>query len=88
MMYGTVFDMWWIWLFGAVAVAGLIVLVVVIVRVAGGGIKQNQQPGSTPISPGPHGTSTPRQILDERYARGEMTTEEYRERLTALNEGR
>ncbi len=28
--------------------------------------------------------SRPRQILDERYARGELTTEEYRERLAQL----
>jgi len=27
---------------------------------------------------------TPRQILDERYARGELTTEEYRERVETL----
>jgi putative membrane protein len=32
--------------------------------------------------------SRARQVLDERYARGEITTEEYRERLRALGEDR
>jgi len=30
------------------------------------------------------GAPSPKQILDERYARGELTTEEYRERVTTL----
>ncbi|MGA6093785.1 SHOCT domain-containing protein [Microbacterium sp. NPDC079356] len=28
--------------------------------------------------------TTPKQILDERYAKGELTSEEYRERLATL----
>lgn len=88
MMHGAGLGMWWTWLFGALAVAGVIVLIVVIVRLAAGGIRQNQQPKSTPLSTGAHSPSTPRQVLDERYARGELTTEEYRERLAALTEGR
>jgi putative membrane protein len=31
--------------------------------------------------------SAARQILDERFARGELTTEEYAERLRALGDG-
>ncbi|MEX0657867.1 MAG: hypothetical protein WD080_01925 [Egibacteraceae bacterium] len=32
----------------------------------------------------PEGAGRAREILDERYARGEVSTEEYRERLDAL----
>ena len=39
-----------------------------------------QGPGARP------GRSRARQLLDERYARGEITTEEYRERLRELAE--
>lgn len=30
--------------------------------------------------------NTPRQVLHERYAKGGLTSEEYRERLTVLGE--
>ena len=70
MMIGYGANMWWMWLWGLVAVAGLVVLIVVIVRAASGGVAGK----------------TPRQILDERYAKGELTTQEYTERLTVLGE--
>ncbi|WP_111720532.1 SHOCT domain-containing protein [Homoserinimonas sp. OAct 916] len=88
MMYGFGFNMWWMWLFGLLAVAGLLVLIVVIVWIAVGGVKRAGVNGNPPAAPGAEAKSQARQILDERYARGELTTEEYRERLTALGEGR
>lgn len=86
MMYGMGFNMWWMWLFGLLALAGLIVLIVVIVRIAVGGIKGPVGKSNPPAAPSVAAKTTPRQILDERYARGELTTEEYRERLTVLGE--
>lgn len=88
MMYGYGFNMWWMWLYGLLALAGLIVLVIVIVRVAAGGTTKNEHPGDLPAGQGAGVASTPRQILDERYAKGELTTEEYRERLAVLDENR
>ncbi|MFE0452374.1 SHOCT domain-containing protein [Streptomyces sp. NPDC058914] len=38
-------------------------------------------------TPTPTPTPTPEQILDERFARGEIDEEEYRRRLTALHAG-
>lgn len=35
-------------------------------------------------TPAPGGRSRARELLEERYARGELTTEEYRERLEVL----
>ncbi len=87
MMFGYGYGMGWMWLFGLLALVGLVLLVLVIVRASTGGIKRNNARGATHGAPGTGAKSTPRQILDERYARGELTTEEYRERLATLGEG-
>ena len=65
----------WMWLWGIAMMALILVLIFWLVRAATGG----------------HGTSAPsrptdraREILAERYARGELTTEEYRERAEQL----
>jgi putative membrane protein len=84
-MMGYGFGGVWMWLFGLLVLLGVALLVVVAVRAFGGGI-------SGPASPDDARDTTPprqsraREILDERYARGELTTEEYRERLQALDE--
>jgi putative membrane protein len=86
MMWGYGFNMGWMWLFGLLALAGLVLLVIVIVWVTGGGIKRNDARGVVPLVSNVGARSASRQILDERYARGELTTDEYRERLTVLGE--
>jgi putative membrane protein len=64
----------WMWLFGLLfvllVVGGVIAAVWLGVR---GGARPQQDP-----------TVRAREILNERYARGEIATEEYRERLDAL----
>jgi len=77
-------------LFGVLLLAGLVVLIVVLVRALGGGVRPGQGP---PPPSGPAGGSAPevgavraRQILAERYARGEIDTEEYQARMRALGE--
>ncbi len=84
MMFGHGLTMGSMWLFGLLALAGLVVLVIVIVRAATGGITRTGSRAATAGLPGGAGRGGHRQILDERYARGEMTTEEYRERLSVL----
>ena len=77
MMWGYGYDGWaWMWVVGGLIVIGVVVLVVVLVRNSTAGTSA----GSTPAAM----TSTPRQILDERYARGELTTDDYRERVETL----
>lgn len=72
------FGMGWMGLFWLLLVVGVVLLVVVAVRAVGGGITRDgegREPGER---------NRARQVLDERYARGEITTEEYRERLRVL----
>lgn len=72
------------WTFGLLVLVGVIVLVVVLVKALSGKSSNNASsdarrgPG---VDPG-----RGRQILEERYARGELSTEEYRERLRILEE--
>jgi putative membrane protein len=66
----------WMWLWGIAMMALFVVLIVWLVRAATGG----QASSGPPSNP----TDRAREILAERYARGELTTEEYRERAEQL----
>jgi putative membrane protein len=73
------------WLFGGLILIGVVLLGIVLVRVIrSGGKRDVGSGGGTPDRPQP---TTARQLLDERYARGDLTTEEYRERIRILGEG-
>jgi putative membrane protein len=80
-MMGNGFAGGWMWLFGLLLVVGIALIILVAVRALGGGISRGNG-ASRPAR------SRAREVLDERYARGELTTEEYRERLRTLDEER
>ena len=87
MRYGTGvggFGAGWMVFFGALLLAGLIVLIVVLVRILAGGVRRHGTPSPGPGSAPGAGYVQPAQILAERYARGEIDTDEYRARLRAL----
>ena len=67
---------WWMLIWGTLMMAGLAVLIVWLVRttVVGGSA---ETPVEDPLA-------SARRILGERYARDELSTEEYRERLEEL----
>ena len=65
---------WGGWLFGAILLAGIVTLVVVLVRTWGA-----QRPSDERRGP-----SDAEAILAERYASGEIDDDEYRQRLNAL----
>ena len=74
------------WIFWLLLIAGVILLAVVLVkaltRSAGGnGPTDRQGPPRTGTGP-----ARAREILEERYARGEISTEEYQERRRILEE--
>ena len=78
MMWGNFGPMGWGWVFGGLVDIGVVIIVFAIVRMASG--PRSRPTGSSPASPLQLPASA-RQILDERYAKGELTTEEYQERL-------
>lgn len=69
--------------YGVLLVLGVVLLVVTAVRVLVGGFETGSgRPGRA------SGTGGARQILEERYAAGELSAEEYQHRLRVLGEGR
>jgi putative membrane protein len=80
--YGFGAMAWGWWLFAALIIAGIVVLVVLLVRMVGG--RPNSDAGQATTAQ----RGEARRILDERYARGELKTEEYQERVRALGETR
>jgi len=88
MMFGYGLETHWLmWLFGSVMLAGVVVLIVVAVLAISG--RRDAAPpklhGSA--SPSVQGTrSRARQILDERFARGDLSADQYSEHLRVLGE--
>ena len=79
--YGICAGMSWAWLFWILLLLGIVVVAVVLVKALTDGRRQSGHHPTEERRP------RPRDILDERYARGELTTDEYRERLQNLEEG-
>jgi putative membrane protein len=83
-MWGYGYNMMgvgWGWLMGSVILILLVLAVIVILRV----VPRHAGEASASTHPNHGASPTPRQILDERYARGDITTEEFRERLQNLD---
>lgn len=72
--------MGWMWFIWPLMILVIVLVVVLLVRGSGGGTNR----GSA-SAPGPGtGRTRAQEILDERYARGELTDEEYQDRLRQL----
>lgn len=72
-----------IWIWTALLVAGLALLVATLVRVLAGGLR-DESPRSD--APGPPGSSHAQMILEERHVAGELTTQEYEHRRAVLSQ--
>lgn len=68
----------WMWLWGALMMIAVVAAVVLVARSAGSS-------RNAPPSTSPSGSDRARDILAERYAHGELTTQEYRARLAELD---
>ncbi|KFF59874.1 hypothetical protein JF66_08255 [Cryobacterium sp. MLB-32] len=83
MMWGSA-NMGWTWGFGLLVLAGIALIIYVVVRLL------STTPGSA-VPPSTHSSpesSAARRIVDERFARGELTAEQYRDHLRVLGEER
>lgn len=84
MMWGNGYNMAWGWPVGLLMLVAVILLVVWIVRVLAGGTDRSVSRGGSPAARGGGERSQARQILDDRFAKGELNETEYRERLKVL----
>ncbi|MGW6175001.1 SHOCT domain-containing protein [Arthrobacter sp. NPDC055138] len=86
-------DMGLAWLFALLLVAIVAMLAILVVR-AFVGLRPGSVEDAVAVASAagrldkPHGRSTARQILDQRFARGELTADAYREGLRVLGEDR
>ncbi|TFD20288.1 SHOCT domain-containing protein [Cryobacterium sp. TMS1-13-1] len=83
MMWGNG-SMGWSWGFGLLAIAGVAVLIYVIVRF----LSNRSGSDDTRSAPRQADSAGARRILEERFARGELTAEQLRDQLRVLEEGR
>ncbi len=76
----------WMWVFGGLMMLGVLVLIGLAVwAVVTATNRGNRGPiTADTLSADVGGRARTRQVLDERYARGEMNSEEYTERLHTL----
>jgi len=86
MGYGYGGGSWMMWVFGGVMMLGVLVLVGLLAWAIVTATTR-AQPGHLAAdlsAASASGRGRTRQVLDERYARGEITTDEYTERLHNL----
>ncbi len=69
------------WLFGLLIAGGIVLLLILLVRLLGGGVRTGDRGRQTA-----HDSGTARRLLEERYARRELSAEEYQERIRVLGE--
>lgn len=85
MMYG--YDGYgmsgWMWVWVATLIIGVLVLIGGLVWAIVASTTSRRSTQAQPV-PSVAGVPPARQILDERYARGELGTEEYQERVHTL----
>lgn len=79
---GGGFGMGWAWLWWLLILVGVVAIVIGLLR-AGTSGRRNGRDDEAPSTGRP--ASTARQILDERFARGEIDEDEYRARRRELD---
>jgi putative membrane protein len=83
-MMGYGCGMGWIWLIWPLGIASIVLVAVLLLR---GGANTRNHGGGPGLRPGSAPSRTRAQeILDERFARGDITDQEYQEHLRVLGE--
>ncbi|WP_166789201.1 SHOCT domain-containing protein [Cryobacterium sp. TmT2-59] len=86
MMWGNGYNMAWGWPVGLLMMVAIVLLIVLAVRTFAGGTDRAGRRGNTSVVSGESERSPARQILDDRFAKGELDATEYRERLKVIDE--
>ncbi|MFD1212041.1 SHOCT domain-containing protein [Arthrobacter sp. GCM10027362] len=90
MLRGYWFEMGWAWIFGLLLLAIIALLATLVVRAFTGGPGRQGPEWAVAGQAGqrvlPPPRSPARQILDQRFARGELSIDEYNEHLRVLGE--
>ncbi|MET4705789.1 SHOCT domain-containing protein [Frigoribacterium sp. UYMn621] len=86
MMWGNGYTMAWGWPVGLLMLAAIVLLVIWAVRAFAGGTDRGGQREDAAVAPGQGEWSQARQILDDRFAKGELDATEYRERVKVLED--
>lgn len=86
MMWGSGYNMAWGWPVGLLLLAAVVVLVVWAIRAFTGGPDRGGHGGDARVASGRGERSQARQILDDRFAKGELNEAEYRERVKVLDD--
>lgn len=81
-MYANGCGMGWMWFIWPAMILAIVLVVVLLVRGSAGGTSRGNA-GAPPPGPGT-GRTRAQEILDERYARGELTDKEYQNCLGQL----
>ena len=74
-----------IWPAGLPLALGVVLLTILAVRMIAGGVRRGTPGRDEDRTQGPDHPTDSRQVLEERYTRGELTTEDYQERLLVLS---
>jgi putative membrane protein len=75
------------WPAGLLEALGVVLLTILIVRIVGRGARRGDPRRGDGRSQGPDTRTNSRQVLEERYARGELSSKDYQERLHILSRG-
>ncbi len=78
-------GIWWMGAWWLLIVVGIGVLVYVAVKLASRSGDSKRSGGGDAAAPGQAKPSAARQILEERLARGEIDSDEFRDRISALD---
>lgn len=76
-----------LWPAGLPLALGVVLLTILAVRMLPGGARRATPGRGEHRTQGPDHPTDSRQVLEESYTRGELTTEDCRERLLALSRG-
>jgi putative membrane protein len=75
------------WPAGLLVALGVVLLIILAVRIGGRRARRGDPGRGEGRRQGPDGSTNSRQVLEEMYARGELSSKDYQKRLRVLHGG-